>query len=54
MHQPAPLASIAHTRQGELLALTFHDRTLVARWASGPPYPPGSFYQQWAADRLQA
>ena len=54
MHHTVSLASIAHTCQRDLLVLSFHDRTLEACWASGPPYPPGSFYTQWAADRLQA
>lgn len=46
--------SLARARQRDLLLLSFHDRQLEVRWASGPLHPPGNFYQQWMADRLEA
>ena len=48
------VGAIARANRRSLLLLSFHDRSLEARWASGPCHQHGSFYQQWMADRLEA
>ena len=48
------VGAIARANRRSLLLLSFHDRSLEARWASGPCHLHGSFYQQWMADRLEA
>ena len=47
------VGAIARANLRDLLLLSFHDRTLETRWASGPCHQHGSFYQQWITDRLE-
>ena len=47
------VGAIARANLRDLLLLSFHDRTLETRWASGPCHQHASFYQQWITDRLE-